>query len=111
MRVIIYTHSYLPIPKCILLDRVKQLVTEYAASSENQIYIIGNDWPASFVDFCNNINQVELIAQNHTRDLFKTTINTSILHFGTQVKRHKNVPILFDSGCFNFDNYYNYYAS
>ncbi len=95
MRVLIYTATYLPIPRLILLDRVILLVKEYAAFSENQIYIIGNDWPASFVSYCKEIEQVQLLAQNNTRDLFKTTTNTIIIHFGTHVKSVNRIPLLF----------------
>jgi hypothetical protein len=95
MRVLIYTSTYLPIPTLILLDRLQLLVNEYAAASENQIYIIGKDWPASFVSYSDKIEQVQLVAENNTRGLFKITTNTIIIHFGTNIKRHNSIPVLF----------------
>lgn len=95
MRVLIYTHTYLPVPSLVVLDRVQLFVNEYAAAGEHQIYIIGKDWPASFVSYCDEIEQVQLVAENNTRDLFKTTTNTTLIHFGTHVKRHNNISILF----------------
>jgi uncharacterized protein YlbG (UPF0298 family) len=95
MRVLIYTSTYLPIPTLILLDRVQLLVNEYAAASKDPIYIIGKDWPASFVSYCDKIEQVQLVAENNTRGLFKITTNTIIIHFGTNINRNNSIPVLF----------------
>jgi hypothetical protein len=95
MRVLIYTSTYMPIPKLVLLDRLQLLVNEYVAVSENQIYIIGKDWPASFVSYWDKIEQVQLVAENNTRSLFKITSNTIIIHFGSNIKRQDSIPVLF----------------
>ena len=95
MRICIHTRTSLNIDPVILLDTVKALVNVYSTHPQYEIVIVGLALPASFTAFCNEIEQVSIIAPKDAIFLYKTTEHHTIIHFGTTIKGAHQIPQLF----------------
>lgn len=95
MRIFIHTRTSLSIAPLILEDTIKSLVHVYASNKSFQISIVGSAIPASFIAFCNTVEQVNLLSDKEAVALYKQTPIGRIIHFGTTINGADHIPQIF----------------
>jgi hypothetical protein len=95
MRLFIIAHNQLGIPAVQIQAKIKELLQGLEQSLDTQVYVVGEHFPSSFIQFCYDQNEVTIIEQKEADKMMKQITNAAIIHFGSNVNGAKSFPQYF----------------